>query len=719
MDAGLSMDKDWLRVLLIEDDEDDYVLIKGLLGDAPFTRYELDWVSEYGEGLKAMERDEHDVYLVDHRLGHRNGLELLNDAVVGKHSGPMMMLTGLGDFELDLTAIRLGAADYLTKNRLSPELLDRAIRHAVERFRIEKELQRYQSRLEELVEARTEQLRNANEHLIREIDEREKGEAALRESERRYRLLFEEAPISLWENDISEAGKYLDNLRKSGVEDLEEYLTKHPEEVDKCAAMIRVVAINRATRNLYKARGPEDFGDGLMRTLADETRDALRGALVRMADGAKVCEFETDNLMLDGSRRYIHSLWSIAPGGENTRILVSVADITDRRRLESQLRQTQKMEAIGTLAGGIAHDFNNILSAIIGYTEISLESLPRPHPVRADLDQVLRASHRAKDLIRQLLSLPECGGRGPGRRGPGADHARDAEVSESVLPKTIEIRQEIEKERSLAVADPTQVHQILINLCTNAAHAMRGTGGALTIGLSAVELDARDVRLYPGILPGRYVKLTVADTGHGMSQETIEQIFDPYFTTKPVGEGSGLGLAVVRGILKRHQGAIGVVSEPGKGTCFEVLLPAAPAASPGQLSLTLPKGSERVLLVDDEPALSEMGKKMLEHLGYWVVATTDPVEALDLFRSDPKGFDLVITDYTMPRMTGFDLTEEILRIRPDAKVILCTGYGEKVTEEKARSAGIRLFLVKPLTRQDMAEAVRGVLDGTFSAWPGH
>ena len=713
MDADLLMDKDWLRVLLIEDDEDDYVLIKGLLSDAPFTRYKLDWVSEYGEGLRAMERDEHDVYIVDYRLGHRNGLELLNDVVTGKHSGPVMMLTGLGDFELDLTAIRRGAADYLTKNRLNAELLDRSIRHAVERYQIEKELQRYQTRLEELVEARTEQLRKANEQLRTEIEERRRSEDALRESEGRYRRLFEEAPISLWEKDISEVKKYLKDLRDAGVEDLDAYFREHPEEIVKCAGLIRVLAINRATRNLYKAGGPEDFQDGLVRTLSEEARDALRNTFVCMDGGAKVCEFDTVHVVLDGTRRYIHALWSIAPGEDDSRILVSVSDLTDRRRLENQLRQTQKMEAIGTLAGGIAHDFNNILSAIIGYTEISMETLPRSHPVRLDLEQVLKASHRAKDLIRQILFFTRM--RGEEDRTAvdlGPIMRETVKFLRASLPKTVEIRQEIEKTSGLAIADPTQVHQILINLCTNAAHAMRACGGVLTIALSSVELDTTEVGFFQGIRPGRYVKLTVSDTGHGMSQETIDQIFDPYFTTKPVGEGSGLGLAVVRGIVKRHQGAIGVMSEPGEGTSFEVLLPAAAVESRVKVPGPVPKGSERVLFVDDEPALSEMGKRMLEHLGYRVSATNDPVEALDLFRSDPDGFDLIVTDYTMPRMTGFDLTEEILRIRPDIPVILCTGYGESVTREKARNAGIRVFLVKPLTRQDLAEAVRHVLDGT-------
>ena len=400
------------------------------------------------------------------------------------------------------------------------------------------------------------------------------------------------------------------------------------------------------------------------------------------------------------------------PSDPSRGIIYAVADITERKGLEEQIRHLQKMEAIGTLAGGIAHDFNNILGIIMGYAEMATFDAQRETPIWNKLQEVISASHRATELVRQILAF---GRRNETQRTPAliAPLTKEAlKLLRSSLPSTIEIHQNIGESSGSVLADPVQIHQILMNLCTNAAHAMRGQAGILDISLVDVELgpEHQDLR------QGRYMKLTVADTGHGMDQATKERIFEPYFTTKKLGEGTGLGLSVVHGIVKGMGGAITVESVPGKGTTFCVFLPGIESGTAGRIEVTepLPTGNERILFVDDEGALIEIGKKMLEHLGYKVTARTSSVEALNAFRAKPGEFDLVITDMTMPNMTGVELAGEILRLQPGIPIILCTGFSELITAEKAKAMGIRELLMKPLVLADIAATVRRVLDSGMS-----
>jgi PAS domain S-box-containing protein len=394
-------------------------------------------------------------------------------------------------------------------------------------------------------------------------------------------------------------------------------------------------------------------------------------------------------------------------------------DVTDRRqaeeereRLTSQLRQAQKLEAIGTLAGGIAHDFNNILAPIIGYTEMALGDIPQSGPMRHSLEQVLHAAHRAKDLVKQILAFSRYGQnqqRIPVDIGSIAKEA--LKLLRASLPTTIEIKQSIGK--GVALADATQIHQVIVNLCTNAAHAMNDKG-VLDVILEEIVVSRDDLTVLsiPDLKPGPYLRLSVADTGHGMDGATMERIFDPYFTTKEVGKGSGLGLAVVHGIVKRHDGAIAVCSEPGKGAVFHVYIPRTEAA-PVTLIETrqvLPRGMESILLVDDEKMVVNLGAMMLERLGYSITAKTNALEALEEFRSRSDAFDLVITDYTMPHLTGVELASEILKIRQDIPIILCTGYSERITAAVAKDLGITEFAMKPLDRRQLAEMVRKTLD---------
>ena len=407
---------------------------------------------------------------------------------------------------------------------------------------------------------------------------------------------------------------------------------------------------------------------------------------------------------------------TISPVLDSTgRIINYVAvkrDVTDQISLERRFRQAQKMEAIGTLAGGIAHDFNNVLAAIIGYSEMASEQLPDDSSLRSDLDHVLSAADRAKGLVRQILTFSR---QVEEERKPLKLHLIVKEALKFLrpsLPATIEIREDIDKKCAAVLADPVQMHQVLMNLCTNAYHAMRKDGGILQVSLQSVEIDSCFAETRPELSEGTYARLTVSDTGHGMHAETLERIFEPFFTTKPEGEGTGLGLATVRGIVKAHGGAISVYSEPGKGTTFHVYLPGVESVEENETpeEQAVRGGNERILVVDDEEVLADLVARALRAFGYDVFPMTSSVDALAAFRSHPELFDLIITDQTMPRMTGDKLAGEVMRIRPEIPVILSTGFSDTVIAEKAEELGISAFLPKPSNALTVARTVREVLD---------
>jgi PAS domain S-box-containing protein len=391
-------------------------------------------------------------------------------------------------------------------------------------------------------------------------------------------------------------------------------------------------------------------------------------------------------------------------------------DITHEIRLERELHQAQKMEAIGRLAGGIAHDFNNILMGIMGYTEMALHKAPAGGSVHRYLQQVLDGSSRASDLVKQILTFS----RQTEQELTPVDIAPTVReglmLLRSTLPSTIAIQQDIavSPEEGVVLADRTQIHQVLMNLCTNAFHAMRAKGGTLSLKLSTVHADAQLVSQHSNLTEGPYVCLTVSDTGHGMDAAVMERIFDPYFTTKKIGEGTGMGLAVVQGIVKSYGGAISVSSEPGKGTTFRVFLPRIEQDLPPPVEATEAPatGTERILFVDDEETLVDLGKEILQSLGYQVSAKMTSLEALETFRAQPEEFDLVITDMTMPGLTGKELAKQLLAIRPDIPIILCTGFSEIMDEKQAREAGIREFIMKPYGISGLANVVRKVLAQT-------
>jgi PAS domain S-box-containing protein len=387
-------------------------------------------------------------------------------------------------------------------------------------------------------------------------------------------------------------------------------------------------------------------------------------------------------------------------------------------KAQESLQQSQKMEAIGTLAGGIAHDFNNILTPIIGYTEITRADLPKGSKNRKNLQEVLNAANRARELVIQILTFSR---QAEKEKKPVHLHVLIKETLKllrSSIPTTIEIRESIDSNCDTISANPTQIHQIVMNLCTNAYHAMRHRGGILSVSLSETNISPDTGMPDPNMAPGRYLRLDVSDTGTGIEKNKLENIFDPYYTTKPKDEGTGLGLSVVHGIVTSHSGHIGVSSEPGRGTTFHVYLPVisthhetleAPVRSEKVLG-----GTERILLIDDEEIIGRIVTEQLKSYGYQVIAFTNGLEAMDQFQKAPHDIDLIITDMTMPRITGLDLAKKILKIRQDTPIILCTGFNETVDKEKAFAVGIRAFFMKPVNKQDLAMSVRKLLDDTRS-----
>ncbi len=507
------MERPVVKVLLVEDDEDDYILTRKLLSQVAAVRYDLQWAPTYGRALEMMGDAQHDVYVIDFQLGDHTGLELLRE-INGKGSTvPVIFLTGHGDYEVDMEAMRAGASDYLVKGRLSPALLERSIRYAIE-----------------------------------------------------------------------------------------------------------------------------------------------------------------------------------------------------RSRLQQQLRQSHKLEALGTLAGGIAHDFNNILAAIIGFTELLQGDLAEGTRATRYANRVLEASIRGRELVKQLLAFSR---KGEEERKPiflSSIVEETVKLVRATTPSTISIRYAIRSESGPVLADPTQMQRVVMNLCTNAAYAMREKGGVL-------EIELADYSVPPSgnedLNAGVYTRLTVSDTGTGIPPESMEKVFDPFFTTKKLGEGTGLGLSVVHGIVKQTGGAISVKSAVGRGATFTVCLPqlAQDVQMEASRREAIPTGTERILFVDDEEALVEVGKEILAELGYEVTSATSSTEALSLLEADPLRFDLLVTDQTMPDMTGSELAKKALSIRSDMPIIMCTGFSQLVDADKAKAEGIRAFAMKPLTKAELARTVRGVLDG--------
>ena len=499
----------------------------------------------------------------------------------------------------------------------------------------------------------------------------------------------------------------------------------------------RILSFNRAAERLLGWRATEVVGKFNIAQFHDaEELQAQADALTRelgrpitadsevfaaTARAAKVDEREWTYITKTGGRiPVLVSTTTLADGsGRFAGYLCVGADLTSRKKdeqaralLETQLRQSQKMQAIGTLAGGIAHDFNNILSAILGNAELLKMDLPPAPAFQDSLASILKASERARILVRHILafSRSEEPDRHPMVLLPVITEA--LELIRASVPSTVEINAALEATQLRVLANATQIHQVLMNLCSNANQALHGAPGRIDLATRVVDIDQSTAQSNPELHEGKYIILSVSDNGCGMDKQTLERIFEPFFTTKAPGEGTGLGLAVVHGIMQSHGGAITVTSAPGKGTSFQLYFPAIEMVQPAapEASLPLPKGNgERVLIVDDEPAIATLAAKLLTRLNYAPTALTSPAAAVTAFEAAPSSFDLVITDFTMPQMTGIDLARRLLEIRPGLPIILCTGHRSMEQEAEFMKLGIRLILNKPFHTDTLAQAIREAL----------
>ena len=521
-----------------------------------------------------------------------------------------------------------------------------------------------------------------------DVTERKKAEEALRESEHRFRELFNNINDLIYTQDLG--GRFL-SVNRAMCSSLgygeDELIGKRASEFMKPE---------------FAGLFEQEYLDRL------KTSGYHNGTAVYFTkSGEKIyLEYRSSLVRPEKGEPYISGM-----GRDVTDKILSEKKIDSLRK---QYYHAQRMEAIGTLAGGIAHDFNNILGIILGNTELAMLGLPEWNPARENLEEVCRATLRARDLVTQILLFAR-----------QKEHVLSTLLVEPIvkeslkmlrasIPTTVEMRQEIREGLPPILADPSQIQQIVMNLCTNAGQVMEAEGGTLEVTLDSIDLSSPMDTLTGKIPVGPYVRLRVHDTGPGITSENLDRVFEPFFTTKGVGEGTGLGLAVVHGIVRERSGGISLESEPGHGTTFTVYLPATTGEAverETEKRSAPPRGSERILFIDDEPMIIRLGKRMLENLGYKVETLERSTEALETFRRDPSRFDLVITDMTMPGMRGDKLAEEIMAIRPDIPMILCTGYSRQITEERAREIGIRAFVMKPLTANELGNVVRRVLDG--------
>lgn len=652
-------------VLCIDDEEYFRYNICDFLEDSGYTVFN----AENGkDGLESFYRHRPDIILLDLQMPDIGGLQVLSEVTRASSDTAVIVISGRGGMQDVIEALRLGAWNFLTKPIRDLAFLGHAVDQCLEKLRLLRENIAHKENLERTVFERTRQLQD-------EIAERIRIESALRESEEQYRTAIEHS------ND--------------GVAVTQNLCIKY---------------VNQQFVNIFGYEKSEDVLEKSISQVVhpDDRKRVLDLEALRQETAAAPARYEFKGIRSDGKKVYIEaSVAGTVWRGERVS-LVYLRDVSERRHLEAQLQQAQKMEAIGIMAGGIAHDFNNILFPIFGYTEMALESIVDAAKVKRYLEQILIGARRARDLVRQILTFSRQENEEQKTIQIQPVIKESLKLLRALLPSTIELRYTVES-GAYITANSAQIHQIIMNLCTNAYHAMEKKGGILAVMLEDTQILPSEPLPSPDMMPGDYVKLTVSDTGIGMDRSVMERIFDPYFTTKEPGKGTGLGLSIVHGIVKSYEGHISVYSEKERGTVFHIWLPRAEMLEELEHLLveTVPADGEHILLVDDEVRIVQMLEQMLESSGYKVTGLTSSKEALNVFREKPDEFDLVITDLTMPEITGGDLAGELLRIRHDIPIILCTGFN--VSEETAKSLGVTELIAKPLLKEEVERVVRRVL----------
>ncbi len=691
-------------ILTIDDEAVVRTTIRAYLEDYDYT---VETAENGKVGLEIINKKHFDLVLVDLRMPEVDGLEVLSVLREKQPDLPIIVISGTGEIGDVVEALRLGAWDYLLKPITDMNILRHSIERSLERTRLIVENRLYQLNLEGLVNQKTIELEEINTRLRNVVESNKKL--------LRCGQLSESGSLIL-----KEFGMHMDatggSIYKVALDGLE-----HIASIDTGHAAPKI-------------NFPLEPGSVFHRVMNEKEplflQDIDHDPTLSSSGWGKYGDNSLLVFPITGVKDEIHAIISlhskkVPPFNSQDRdigkILASfasealqIAKVSSAlQNSEERLRQAQKMEAIGTLAGGIAHDFNNILAAIIGYTDLSLFSGSCDEVVRKNLVQVKNASNRAKDLVTQILSFSRTEEFGEEAVDIAPIIKEALKLLRATIPATIKIDTDIPEGLGKITTDPTKIYQVLMNLCTNAAHAMHANGGLMTIRFDRLDIDDAPDEVANSKYPS-WLRLSISDTGVGIPKEDLERIFDPYFTTKEKGEGTGLGLAVVHGIVRSSGGFIKVESEHGKGSIFHLYFPYLQygTATKDEIALAQMKGGdEKILFVDDESTLAAMAGEMLEKLGYSVQVLSSSKKALQMFRKSPYEYDLLITDQTMPDISGIDLALHTLRIRPDLPVILYTGYSASIDEDEVKNIGIREFLMKPLSMSVLADVVRRTLDG--------
>lgn len=624
-----------IRVLLIDDDEDDYILTRDWLNEFQVAGCELSWIDNYQAAQNVIIQNQHDIYLVDYRLGIHSGLELLRQAVAKGCSSPIILLTGQGDREIDIEAMKAGAADYLEKSQLTAPLLERSIRYALERKQTEQKILQQAALLDIATDA----------IFVHDVDD----------------------PVLFW---------------------------------------------NKAAERLYGWTKAEAIGRKTQELWHEKNEQLLKLAFNYLMQNGS-WEGELHQTTKSGKDIIVESRWTLVQnfGNSPQSILVVNTDITEKKQLESQFLRAQRLESIGTLASGIAHDLNNVLAPIMMTAQL-LESQMHDERSRRLLPILIANAKRGASLVNQVLSFTR--GLEGERTLLQLKHLilEIQQIIKETFPKSIELITQIPLHLWTVSGDATQLHQVLMNLCVNARDAMPN-GGKLKITAENLLIDENYTKMNIEAQVGSYLFITVSDTGMGIKPEILDRIFEPFFTTKETGKGTGLGLSTVIGIIKSHGGFVKVNSQPGKGSQFQVYLPATETTeNQKEVEESLPQGNgELILIVDDEPAIREITKTSLENHNYQAITASDGIQAIALYVENQDKIALVLTDMVMPSMDGLTTIKTLQKINPQVKIIALSGLATTEKVNAAHNAGVKAFLAKPYTTHQLLETIKAVQSG--------